>query len=148
MLKPEIILNLWYLQDTNDVIYSLRARAYIGIGTDEEKLTLLRQFAQTDYLIATPFPVPERFHFQTVHLTDTFNGISEPTKKLPVTHKLIIDPLEPSTALFEDVIKKLVSEFPAQTRLEIPKSPLVCVTPLMTNEDGDIVPFFTGTKRL
>ena len=148
MLKPEIILNLWYVQDTNDVIYSLRARAYVGTGTDEEKLTLLRQFAHTDYLIATPFPIPKRFHFQAAHLADTFNGISEPTKQMPVTHKLIIDPLDKSNTLFEDAIKELESGLPAETRLEIPKAPLVCITPLMTNEDGDIVPFFTKTKRL
>jgi hypothetical protein len=34
----------------------------VGSGDDEEKLALLRRFAETDYLIAQPFPVPERFH--------------------------------------------------------------------------------------
>src|ERR1035437_5668829 len=64
--NAELILNLWYVYDDTGVVYSLRARCYVGSGSDEEKLALLRRFAQTDYLIAQPFPVPERFTTRTV----------------------------------------------------------------------------------
>ena len=69
MADNEIILNLWYVHDNNGFIYSLRARCYVGSGADDEKLTLLRRFAQTDYLIAQPFPIPERFHTTIVRET-------------------------------------------------------------------------------
>jgi hypothetical protein len=66
---PEIIFNLWYVQDERGFIYSLRARAYIASGPESEKLTFLRTHADADYLIAKPFPVPELFHY-SVRLDD------------------------------------------------------------------------------
>lgn len=51
MADNEIILNLRYVHDDNGFIYSLRARCYVGSGADDEKLALLRRFAQTDCLI-------------------------------------------------------------------------------------------------
>lgn len=48
--------------DDEGLIYSVRARCYVHSGTDEEKLTFLRSFAETDYLIAQPFLVPEGFN--------------------------------------------------------------------------------------
>jgi hypothetical protein len=64
MENAEIILNLWYIHDDTGIIYSLRARAYVGTGTDDEKLTMLDRLANVDYLIARPFPIPERFHIE------------------------------------------------------------------------------------
>ena len=61
MNQPEIILNLWYVCDEWGFIYSLRARAYIGMGSDEEKLAMLQKFAQVDYLIARIFTIPAKF---------------------------------------------------------------------------------------
>ena len=58
--SPEIIMNLWYVIDDLGVIYSLRARCYVHSGSDEEKLAFLRSCAETDFLIAQSFPVPER----------------------------------------------------------------------------------------
>jgi hypothetical protein len=62
MSSPEIIMNLWYVIDDLGVIYSLRARCYVHSGGDEEKLAFLRSCAETDFLIAQSFPVPERLH--------------------------------------------------------------------------------------
>jgi hypothetical protein len=76
--NAELILNLWYVYDDTGLVYSLRARCYVGSGDDEEKLALLRHFAQIDYLIAQPFPVPERFH------TTIVEGNTQ--KKVPVVH--------------------------------------------------------------
>lgn len=66
--EPEIILNLWYVHDEAGIIYSLRARAYVGFGSDKEKLALLQSHALVDYLIATPFPVPGRFHTTVIEV--------------------------------------------------------------------------------
>ncbi len=62
MENPEIIFNLWFVYDDLGAIYSLRGRAYVGTGDEEEKRSLLKRFAEIDYLITEPFPVPERFH--------------------------------------------------------------------------------------
>lgn len=68
--NPEIILSLWYIGDELGMIHSLRARAYIGTGSDEEKLAFLRSRAPIDYLVARPFPIAERFHTTLVDGTE------------------------------------------------------------------------------
>jgi hypothetical protein len=62
MDNPEIIVNLWFVHDDLGAIYSLRGRAFVGTGTDEEKLALLERLSWIDYLIAQPFPIPQQFH--------------------------------------------------------------------------------------
>ena len=42
----EIILNLWYVYGVDGLIYSLRARAYVHKGNEEQKLKLLQSFAE------------------------------------------------------------------------------------------------------
>lgn len=128
MRQPEIILNLWYVHDDMGFIYSLRARAYLGFGDDQENLTLLQKFAIHDYLIARPFPIPERFGIQGK----------------PLFHKSAMDQLDSPIALFEDAIRALNRELPSQTPFEIPKRPLVCITPLLGDDAGNIQPHFSG----
>jgi len=127
MEKPEIILNLWYVCDDMGVIYSLRGRAYLGWGTDEEKMSFLQKFAQTDYLIARGFPIPSRFHMHG----------------LAVTHKRILDLEGMPGDLFREVFKALNDELPVQTPYDIPQKPLICLTPLIGNDRNEIRPFFT-----
>jgi hypothetical protein len=80
MNNPEIIVNLWYVMDERGLIYSLRARCYVGEGTMADKLKLLRRFARTDYLIAQPSPIPERFH--------TTMSDDERQRKLPLVRRM------------------------------------------------------------
>ncbi len=47
---PEIILNLWYVRDDEGIIYSLRARPYVIYGSDENKTSFLKSFADQDHL--------------------------------------------------------------------------------------------------
>lgn len=54
MNQPEVMFNLWYVHGGDGVIYSLRVRAYLATGTEEENLAFLRKLAMTDYLIARP----------------------------------------------------------------------------------------------
>jgi len=56
----EVILNLWFVQDDEGFIYSLRVKPYVMEGEDSEKLNFLQQRAKLDYLIAESFPGPER----------------------------------------------------------------------------------------
>ena len=50
MNTTEIMFNLWYVHGGDGVIYSLRVRAYVTTGTEEENLAFLRKLAPTDYL--------------------------------------------------------------------------------------------------
>ena len=128
--EPEIILNLWYVHDEQGYIYSLRARAYIGVGPESEKLELLKACADVDYLIADPFPIPERF----------FTKVSSHRDRLPVAHVTIMKIPGQKIALWEDAIQQLQARLPSQTSLNISKSPIVCITPLLGNDKGNICP--------
>lgn len=144
MDNPEIILNLWYVYDDSGTIYSLRGRCYIGSGSDEEKLALLRRFAPTDYLIAQPFPVPERLH--TTFVTE------DGTRKLPVIGTGPVERMGGPGMLFEEVFVELEKQLPAQTRLSIGRDPMICITPLLGSEDGNLSPItspssVSGSRR-
>ena len=139
MGNREIIVNLWYTQDEEGIIYSLRVKVYVGEGTDEEKIKFLQQRASLDYQVADPFEIPQRFHVQI--------GIGGDSKIMPVAHVSMLQTLDSPIALFEDALKIIESRLPAQTRLEIPQDPLVCTTPLMQNKQGRIEPRFSGQIR-
>ena len=138
--SPEIILNLWSVQDKQGIIYSLRARAYVALGSDEEKLIMLTTFAQTDYLIARSFPIPENFH-------TTINGELLPVAHAPSLERMAAPPL----AIYEDAINALNDDLPAQTELQIPNDPIVCITVLLSDASGNLKPltshFGTTLKR-
>jgi len=135
--SPEIILNLWSVQDSQGIIYSLRARAYVAVGSDEEKLSMLRTFAEADYLIAKSFPIPENFH-------TTING-----ELLPVAHAPSLESMAaPPLAIYEDAICALNDDLPAQTGLQIPNDPLVCITVLLSDASGNLKPLTGHKKRL
>ena len=136
MTNPEIILNLWFVQDEEGIVYSLRARAYIGQGSDDEKLELLQRFAAVDYLIARPFPIPAAFHIRV--------GESGPTQA--VAYRRALDGLAP-LAIFEDAISALNADLPAQTLLEIPAHPLVCLTTVVGDDDGSMRVVIGAKKR-
>jgi hypothetical protein len=136
----EIVLNLWYIYDEDGIIYSLRARCYVASGTDEEKLTLLRQFAATDYLIAQPFPIPERFH------TRLLNCPEQP--KLSIAAFQALQPDGGVQILFEDAFKELDKQLPMQTKLTIGSDPLVCITPLLADDNDKLHPQTERQGRL
>jgi hypothetical protein len=135
--NTEIMFNLWYVYDDMGLIYSLRARAYVGEGSDEEKLGLLQRFAQTDYLIARPFEVPEAFCSRILKGNSSVHARVVPTA--------VLRDSDHPTALFEEAIQALEADFPAQTKLAVPRDPLVCITPLFGADDGSIEPRFAGS---
>ena len=139
MENREVIVNLWYIKDDEGVIYSLRAKAYVGVGSDEEKLEFLQQRASLDYLVADPFEIPRRFHIQI--------GTGRNSVVMPVADVYMLQTLDSPIALFEDALKAIESRFPAQNQLGIPQDPLVCTTPLMQNKKGVIEPRVSGQIR-
>ena len=139
MDSREVVLNLWYVRDEEGIIYSLRAKAYVAEGSDEDKLAFLQERARLDYLIAEPFEIPERFHLTI--------GLGHNAKKMPVAHVTMLETLDSPIALFEDAIKIIENRFPAQSDLSIPQDPLVCTTPLIQNKLGIMEPHFSGQQR-
>lgn len=133
MDTPEIILNLWYVCDAMGVIYSIRARVYIVSGTDSEKLAFLKEYAVKDYLIARPFPIPKHLYVngQPIFLKSVYDSISS----------MHIE-------LFKEAIETLQNELPDQTPFDIPDQPLICITPLMRDDSGNISPIITGEEFL
>lgn len=140
--EPEIILNLWYLFDDRGVIYSLRARAYIHSGSDEEKLRFLHGLAERDYLIARPFLIPDHFHTTVVD--------EDGQRTVPV---MLMQVLETQGGyvtiadLFEEAVRAIEQDLPGQTQIAIPQAPLMCLTPLFVDDDGKIRPQIDGEKR-
>lgn len=136
---PEIVLNLWYVRDQEGFIYSLRARAYVASGNSIEKTTFLKTHADVDYLIARSFEVPEVFCSVTL-------GSGRPLG-MRVSHIAVLDATTSPVSLWEKAIKQLDAEIPSQTHLQIPKSPVVCITPLLGRDDGEIGPFYDAVQR-
>lgn len=139
MKIPEIMFNLWYVHGGDGFIYSLRVRAYVGTGTDEENLAILQKLAATDYLIARPFTIPERFH-----VVEKIVGRS--SKRLAVAPTLAFQMENNFITLFEDAIVEMEKAFPAQSEIKVSDCPLVCITPLAGDEDGNIKPEFHATR--
>ena len=140
MSEPEIILNLWYVMDDQGIVYSLRARSYVHNGTDEEKLALLRRFAETDYLIAQSFPIPERLHITIVE--------GDEQRKMAVASVPALEATVGVGALFEEVFQEMENQLPAQTKLCIGQDPFVCITPLIADERGNMRPLTSSGAPL
>ena len=141
MKTPEIMFNLWYVHGSDGFIYSLRVRAYVGTGTEEENLALLRKFASIDYLIARPFTIPARSHV----IEKVIGGQEE---RLPIASTLALKVEDSLIALFEEAILEMEKAFPAQSKIKVSESPLVCITPLAGDDDGNIKPEFHTTRQV
>ena len=139
MSNPEIILNLWYVMDDLGMIYSLRARCYVQSSSDEEKLAFLRGFAETDYFIAQPFPIPERLH------TTIIEG--DERRKMAVADHAALEVLGGAKS-FQEVFQEMDKQLPAQTKLSIGQDPLVCITPLLADEVGNMHPLTAQRAKL
>lgn len=130
----EIVANLWYVIDDQGFIYSLRVMVYVTTGNEEQKLSFLRSREYLDYMVARPFPVPERFWNRFV---DPEDGQAT---TYPVVHHHSAAVLGGVDQLFFEALDRVGSDLPAQTQLEIPESPLVNVTALYGVEGGRIFP--------
>ena len=130
----EIIANLWYVIDDKGFIYSLRIQLYVGEGTDEEKLAFLKTRAYRDYLVARPFPVPNRFRTKIIEVPD-----GQETEYAVIHHDDAVR-LGGIDQLFFEGLDILQKDLPAQTQLRIPESPMIKVTALIGDDNGQIVP--------
>ena len=129
----EIVANLWYIIDHQGFIFSLRVMSYVATGTEQEKLSFLASRAYLDYLVARPFPIPERYG-------TTFVGDDGEHTKYAVIHHDSTGAIGGVDQLFFDALDIVQSDLPTQTNLQIPESPLIKVTALHGGQDGTIIP--------
>lgn len=132
----EIVANFWYVIDDDGFIYSLRIMLYVCEGSEEDKLAFLKSRAYCDYLVARPFPLPNRF-------STRFVGNDGSETKYPVIHHNNAVGLGGIDQLFWDGLDEMQRDLPAQTKMRISESPFIKVTALVDDGNGDIVPFDT-----
>ncbi|ACH40242.1 MAG: hypothetical protein ACD_55C00169G0004 [uncultured bacterium] len=133
MTNPEIIVNLWYYVDENQqFISALAGRAYIAEGSDEEKTSLLRHLAGTDYPLAVHRPVPDRY--VTDFVDRARPGIAQFSE---------LD--NPATQLFEEVYQFIELELAQMAEkqnwpvdFKIPENPLYVMTALYRDDFGEV----------
>lgn len=142
----ELIANLWAIYDAESgYVYALSGKAYTVDGSDEEKLTILKSLARTDYKTAKRLQVPSRFGVQ----------FSDGTVKANVTYLNAI--ADPNAELFAEVFKSLERDLPpvlcwergelVERKQCFPESPLTVVTALYEDEQGNITPIATDADR-
>jgi hypothetical protein len=126
----EVILNLWEICDLNSgLILGLKGMAYVGKGSDDEKLSFLKSRSLLDFMIAKDFQVPERF--STILGDEKIRGIPLNTAR----------EMGMSLDLFEEVMNDLEEELSKSNGMKISASPIVCITPLNYTDDLKLVPF-------
>lgn len=131
-MTPEPIFNLWYIVDEeHQYIFGIAGRAYIADGTDDEKTTLLKQLAATDFPMALQLPVPDRY--VTFYADKMRPGIVS-----------VAELDNPATQLFEELYQAIDAELaeraekmrqPADT-YRVPDNPLYVMTALYLEDEG------------
>ncbi len=96
----EICVNVWHFVDETGMVMTLAAKAYALRGTDDQKLSILKSLAATDYLTAIQARVPEHFVLTTDE--GELRGI------IPAS-ALQMDPVP----VFDQVFQKLADSLPS-----------------------------------
>lgn len=142
----EIIFNFWYICGEG-AIYHIRAKPYVHAGTESEKLAFLQERAQLDYLIAQPFNVPEKcFPKKPILGDDGLGKFVWPAEVDDRSERLTVGVMELAFAipeyrnlLLEEAFETMGNNIPGQTKLNILDEPIICITPVRTNDDGEII---------
>ena len=96
----EVCLNLWYFQNAG-IVMPLAGKAYALVGSEQQKLSVLRSLTGADYLTATRGFVPQKF--QMTMASDTLAG-AVPANMIHDYHSAVFGPL----------IDKIEAELPKQ----------------------------------
>jgi hypothetical protein len=54
----------------------------------------------------------------------------------------------PPLSLFEDAIRDIEGDLPKNCPLGISQQPVVCITPLLMDDDGTLTPTFSSSRPL
>ena len=142
--NPEVVLNLWAYVDEGGYILRLAGKFYVLEGTDQQKLSVLRQLSGSDFLSAQWRPVPQNFGMTNPD-GEEMHGVAH-ASMLPDqnTHPILFGPLMDELAkAIPPQMRRLNGEF-HQFKLELPEAPLCVTTQIMEFEDGRQVPLVSS----
>ena len=134
----EVILNLWYVTN-RVVISSLRAKAYVASGSDDEKLRFLRMRANLDFGDAQVYPVPENLKADVTMV----DGSTEVAAGKACTHATL-EFMGGYPALFRDIIMNVPK---TDFRFD-PTRAMTCITGLEKGQDGQLSVRIDKTTQL
>jgi len=124
----EVILNLWYVTD-GYIISSLRSKAYVASGTDQEKLGFLQKRANSDFRAAQAHPVPDSLKTEVKLVGES--GVASVGREC--THQML-DMMGGYMALFRAVVEATPSHgFHFDT-----SQAMMCITGLVKGTDGEL----------
>jgi hypothetical protein len=130
MNKSELCINLWFCFDRQtDFVDALAGRGYFLSGTDEQKTSMLKDLAVSDYVNVAWQRVPDRYHSV---LVDTSKNESESFSG--VVHVSDLEML--GMNLFEDVftqiesVKQTYGPIKNAGAIKVPGEPLYVITPV------------------
>lgn len=128
--KREVILNLWLVYTHGGDIQGLRMQHYVATGSDDEKLQLLQERSRRDYYTAPAVPITQRFFTMRIDGTEM--------RRVPVVKPEALELLGGPLPLFEDAIQQLEAGVLKRQNLAVPQHPLMCVTPLLADDEGTL----------
>lgn len=145
-MKQELIINLWAFYDASaGLVYGLAGRVYNALGTDSDKLAILKQLSVSDYITAKRYELPKRFQV----------SYADGTVKTGVANLNVVN--DPNAQMFEDMFKNLEADLPPlpdfsiddyrETKQKIPTDPLCVVTVLYEDEQGHMRPIVTEEDK-
>lgn len=134
----EIIWNLWYVTNRT-IISSLRAKAYVASGSDDEKLQFLRKRANHDFHDAQVHPIPDDLKAD-VRFVD---GSTEVTAGKACAHATL-EFMGGYRALFREI---LLNTPKTNFRFD-PQQAMMCITGLEKSQDGKLSVRIDKTTQL
>ena len=129
MNNKEIGINLWYVIDADNFIFLLKAKMYLVEGSEEEKLNFLQGRSLLDFEVAKDYLIQPHF-----------NNVVDRVMYLAIPKDIQIN-MGDDIELFIEIMEEMNKEISALSQFEIPKQPLVCITPLRLNSDNLVVPY-------
>ncbi len=141
-MSREICLNIWIvISEETGMVKSLGGRMYYLDGTDEQKTSVLKFLAESDFAMAFKMPIPENYVVNNGD--EVITGAVTPGE---------LDDI--SSPIYEEFYRFLDNQKVSLASLDgfdcfiterIPENPLYVITPLLEGEFGDIS-LFRGSR--
>ncbi len=129
MNNKEIAINLWYVVDTDNFIFLLKAKMYLVDGSDEEKLDFLASRSLLDFEIAKDYLIQPHFEY-----------VVDRGMYLAIPNGIQMN-MGGDIDLFIDIMEELNKEISSLSPYKVPDQPLVCITPLRLNSEKLVKPY-------
>lgn len=139
----EVCVNLWWFLDNDSgLVFRVSGRGYALAGDDDDKLSILRSLAMTDFHVAENHKVHDRFTLNSEH--GTIKGVVPGS--LIKSHSDIFEPVYLSIEKnLPKQAKSIEGEYHSYT-IQMPKDPLSIVTCVIEGSDGSLIPLISNSN--